>query len=769
MKAKLGTLGKSLLGLILILCSGLIYGQEIEGKIIDQSGEPIVFAAVLVKETGGRILSDEEGRFIISEVQLPVTLKVSALGFLDRTLEVTYGAQAQEIVMTPLAERLGEVILESTLLPAAVRETPASVGILTPQMLGRTDQTNILQSINTVPGVYVHQGALNTNKLSIRGIGSRSQYSTNRVKAYFEGIPLSTAEGETTLDDLDQEMVEKVEILKGPTSSIYGSGLGGVINLYAREAQPGETRAGIRSTFGSYGLQKYTLSAALGSENTQLLAMYNHLQSDSFRDNGNYDRKSLTFHAGFRGSDSGKFTLIGNFIRLKAYIPSSIDWEQLQTAPEKAAFTWGASKGYESYDKGMLGASYKHQFSPSLDNQTSVFLNFRDAYEPRPFDILKEEQVATGVRTRFNYTHRFLEREASLSLGSEYYQEWYDTGTFENLYQEFPGQGSIAGNALSNNSQMRHYFNVFAQWKVEASDRLSLEAGLNLNSTSYGLTDLFYGDEIDQTGDYRFETILSPRLGAVYNLGTDNMLFASVSHGFSTPGVAETLTPDGLINTDLQPEVGINYEIGHKGTWLDNRFYTELALYSIQVDKLLVAERVAEDQYVGRNLGKTDHNGLELLMAYRLDVNGWLRISPFVNASFNKFKFDQYVDDGVDYSGNELPGVPKRTINAGVDIKTREGLGVFANFQHNGSIPLDDANSRYNQAYNLVHLKAQYTLDLFDGIELDLFAGVNNLFNKSYASSVLPNAVGFGNSQPRYYYPGEPRNYYLGVGLDYLF
>lgn len=769
MKAKLRALGKSLLSLFLLLSTGLIYGQDIEGKITDQSGEPIVYAAILVQETGQRTLSDQTGGFNLTPGQFPITLKVSALGFVDQSLEITEAGQLNNIVMIPQTERLGEVLLESTLLPATVRETPASVGILTPEMLRRTDQTNILKSINTVPGVYVHQGALNTNKLSIRGIGSRSQYSTNRVKAYFEGIPLSTAEGETTLDDLDQEMVEKVEILKGPTSSIYGSGLGGVINLYAREAQPGETRAGVRSSFGSYGLQKHTVSAALGSEQSQLLAMYNHLKSDSFRENGNYDRKSLTFHAGLSGSETGKFTLIGNFTRLKAFIPSSIDGEQLQTSPEKAAYTWGASQGYESYDKGMLGASYRHQFSPGFDNQTSVFLHFRDAYEPRPFDILKEEQVAAGVRTRFNYKHQFLGRQASLSLGSEYYQEWYDTGTFENLYQDFPGQGSIAGNALSNNSQIRHYLNVFAQWKVEASERLSLEAGLNLNSTSYDLTDLFYGDSIDQTGDYRFQTILSPRLGAVYTLGVDNMLFASISHGFSTPGVAETLTPEGLINTDLQPEVGINYEIGHKGTWLGNRLYTELALFTIQVDKLLVAERVAEDQYVGRNLGKTDHSGLEMLVAYRLDVNGWLRVSPYVNASFNKFRFDHYVDDGVDYSGNDLPGVPKRTINAGIDIKTREGLGVFASFQHIGSIPLDDANSGYNQAYNLVHLKAEYSIDIFQELELDLFAGVNNLFNKSYASSVLPNAVGFGNSLPRYYYPGEPRNYYFGVGLDYQF
>lgn len=753
-----------------MLLTGLSYGQQVNGKIINQhSGDAVAYAALLVKETGERMVSGANGEFNMEVTELPVTIKVSALGFVEKSFELQSGRTFHEIYMEPQVEGLAQVILESTLLPSLVRQTPASVGVLTSENFDRVDQTNILNSINTVPGIYVHRGALNTNKLSIRGIGARSQYSTNRVKAYFEGIPLSTAEGETTLDDMDQEVIEKVEIIKGPTSSIYGAGLGGVINLYARQGRMGETRAGIRTAFGSYGLEKKSISAAHSTENTNLFASFNHLKSDSFRDNGSYDRKSMTFHASLAGSESGKLAVLGNFTRLKAFIPSSIDAEQLESSPQKAAYTWGASKGYESYDKGMLGLSYSHDFSDSFYNQTSVYLNFRDAFEPRPFDILKEEQVAAGVRTRFNYDHVFFGKQSNLSIGSEYYHEWYDTGTFENLYQEYEDQGSIPGLALSNNSQIRHYLNVFAQWKVQVLDRLSLEAGLNLNSTQYTLTDLFYADEIDQSGDYRFESVLSPRFGAVYNLGANKMLYASISHGFSTPGVAETLTPEGLINTDLQPEMGVNYEIGHKGSWLNSRLYTELSLFSIQVDNLLVADRIAEDQYVGKNLGKTDHNGIELFLSYRMDLDGWLRIKPFVNAAFNQFTFDQYVDGGTDYSGNELPGVPERTLNAGVDFKTRQGLALYANFQHIGAIPLNDANSEFNEAYNLFHLKTSYSFQLLDVLDVEAFAGINNLFDQKYASSILPNAVGFGNSLPRYYYPGEPQNFYIGIGVDYLF
>ena len=107
-----------------------------------------------------------------------------------------------------------------------------------------------------MPGVFVGQGALNTNKINIRGIGSRAQYSTNRIKAYINGIPLTTAEGELTLDDFDPEYLDRIEIFKGPVSSAFGAGLGGAINLYTeKQRQEGKSiEAGFN--YGSFNTKK---------------------------------------------------------------------------------------------------------------------------------------------------------------------------------------------------------------------------------------------------------------------------------------------------------------------------------------------------------------------------------------------------------------------------------------------------------------------------------------------------------------------------------
>ncbi|MGA9588601.1 MAG: TonB-dependent receptor, partial [Salegentibacter sp.] len=374
-----------------------------------------------------------------------------------------------------------------------------------------------------------------------------------------------------------------------------------------------------------------------------------------------------------------------------------------------------------------------------------------------------------GARTKFGMKLEIFELPSELSFGAEYYREWYEGSTFENLYEENNGQGSLRGQRLSSNQQNRNYSNFFAQIHLNFTEKWLFEAGFNLNTTNYELTGLFAQDEPDQSGSYRFPTVFSPRIGTSYEISNGKNIYASVSRGFSVPTVAETLTPEGQINTSLQPETGTNYEIGFKGNWSNTRLYTEVAFYSIQVENLLVAERIAEDQYIGVNAGKTDHNGIELLANYNFELGRGLTARPYANAAFNFFKFDQFVNNGVDNSGNKLPGVPESTIDLGLDLATNWGLSFYSSFRSVGEMPLNDENSGFTAAYSLLNLKASYKMTVLKHLQLNFSAGVNNLLNEHYAASIVPNAVGFGGAAPRFYYPGDPRNYFAGFGFSYGF
>ncbi|CAM4043999.1 TonB-dependent receptor [Gillisia limnaea] len=749
---------------------GNIFGQILEGTVLNSvTSQPIENVTILNLKSEAVAFSNTEGEFRIPAGGLPVTLKITAIGFEEEQVVVNTLTDKIQIFLKTSTELLSEVMINSTLIPNQLRKLPASVSVISSADLKRIDAINLAQAFNNVPGVYVNQGALNTTKLNIRGIGARSQYSTNRIQAYFNGIPLSTAEGELTLDDIDPEALSRIEIIKGPASSIYGAGLGGVINLYAAEGEIDKTEAAGELLFGSFGMSKKTISASHGTKTTSLFANFSDLQTDGYRDNGQYNRKSGLIHGSLKTTENNKLSFLANFTRLKAFIPSSINESDFRNNPSIAASNWAASKGFESYDSGLLGVSYDHKFSSYFTNTTSVYFSFRDAYEPRPFDILKEERISAGVRTKFNLSAELFDRPSKISFGAEYYNEWYEIGTFENLYRDFQDQGSVLGTRLSNNEQDRNYSNLFGQLNLELNDKWGLETGLNLNMTNYSLTDLFVQDDIDQSGDYGFNTILSPRIATTYEVSANKNLYASVSHGFSTPTVAETLTPDGQLNTDLQPETGINYEIGFKGNWLNNSLYTEVALYSIQIDDLLVAQRIAEDRYVGVNAGKTNHNGIEFFAGYKKRLMPELIINPYINASINFFEFEEFLDRESNFSGNKLPGVPGSTVNVGLDLNIWNKLDIYSNFFAVGEIPLNDANSVFTNSYTLLNLKAIYTIDLIEDLNLNFTAGINNLTNEKYAASVLPNAVGFGGAAPRFYYPGNPRNYFGGVGLSYQF
>ena len=558
-------------------------------------------------------------------------------------------------------------------------------------------------------------------------------------------------------------------MIKGPTSSLYGAGLGGVINLYSVEADIDKKEVSVSSLFGSFGTLKKMVSASHGTSTTSLFANYSELQSDGYRDNGDYKRKSALVHAKLRSAKGNSLSFLGNFTQLKAFIPSSINDEDFRNNPSAAASNWKDSKGFESYDRGLLGVSYLHYFSLHFSNTTSIYMNFRNAYEPRPFDILKEEQVSAGARTKFNLETSLFQLPSKISFGAQFHREWYKSGTFENLYREFENRGSVLGESLSNNEQDRNYANFFGQVNSEISEKIKIETGFNLNTTRYSLTDLFVQDETDQSGDYRFKTIFSPRIGITYEVANRKNLYTSVSHGFSTPTVAETLTPEGQINTNLQPETGINYEIGFKGNWLENALYTEVALYSIQIDNLLVAQRVAEDRYVGINAGKTNHNGIELFTSYRFKLFSKILLKPYANAAFNFFEFEEFLNRDQDFSGNKLPGVPSSTINLGLDVKFENNLSFYSNLLAVGKIPLNDANSIFTDNYKVFNVKAAYDWKLFKDVKIRFSGGINNVLDEKYAASVLPNAVGFGGTAPRYYYPGNPRNYFGEVGVNYVF
>lgn len=734
----------------------------IKGKIIDQDNQQVLEnASILVENTAQGTVSNAQGFFEIEINTNAKTLLVSHIGYLSQKITLKPNQAFLQIGLKPNPLALHEVIINAFQSEKSLLKTPGAITLLTKQDITRDNELQLAPVLNRVAGVFMQSGTLTTNRITIRGIGARSLFQTAKIRAYWNEIPLTSGEGTTDLEDIDLSLLGRIELIKGPAASMYGAGLGGTILLHSARAEYKQTEFSQQAMIGSFGLQRFVSSFKTGSDKSNFHLNYNHTFSEGWRENNQTERKSLNALGDIATGENQHLHFLVAWINLKAFIPSAIDSLTLAQNPRAAAANWAAAQGFEDYDKLMLGLAYSYEIKPNWELKASSFTSFRSSYEPRPFNILRESDQRVGFRGHLSHSTEGQKWRLENTLGAEYFKEWYN-------WQTYRISNRVRGAILSDNQETRDYYNFFAQSKLSVGSKWQIDAGINLNRTDYVVNDFFLEDGEDISGNYTFNNVLSPRLAINYLLQKNKSVFVSVGHGFSPPSVAETLTPNGQINPNIRPERGWNYELGSRGTLLKDRLQYDAVLYWMFVSDLLVARRTAEDAFVGINAGKTWHRGLELSLNYALSkANQAIDLQGFATYSLNDYTFQDFIEGDNDFSGNVLTGVPTQVFNAGIDAHSKWGFYGNLNFQFVDEMPIRDDNTLFTEAYQLWNLKLGFQRNFKNGLGFDLNAGIQNLFDVAYVSQVLVNATAPSGVLPRYYYPGLPRNYFLGLKLSY--
>lgn len=756
------------ISILFLCCSFFCVAQNnFSGKVVNfENGFEIQNVRIINIKTKDTLFTNNQGFFKVANFGVH---KFQKLGFIDKEINLS-DASFRVVQLENSAFVLNEIIVKGNHLPKKLKKATATIQVVNTKHIERSNNTDFAPILNRVPGVFMQSGALNTNRITIRGIGSRNLFGTSKIRAYFKEIPLTNGSGETTIEDFELASIASFEIEKGATSSSYGAGLGGTILLKPQNPYFQDSNIITEFSVGDFGLVKGVVNLNLGFKNNSFRTVYSTTKSDGFRENNEYDKQTVTLNSNHYINSKNELTVLASFVKLKAFIPSSINEEDFRNNPEKAAFTWQQSKGFEDANRGILGVTWNYQIANNLEQITSVFTSFRDALEPRPFNVLQENSFAVGARSRVLGTKKVFNKIINFTFGGEVFRDTYKAKTFENLYQDFPERnGSVSGEELSNFKENRAYYNFFLETDYDITPKTTFSFGLNLNQTSYILEDNFIvsQDNPDQSGEFKFKSILSPKVGVSYLITGDISAFSSISHGFSPISLAETLLPDGQINTDLKPETGWNFEIGSRGSFLQNTLNYTISLYRLDIKNLVVSRRTAQDEFIGINAGATKHDGLEMNIDYSIFKNKTVSINPFLAYTFNNFKFVEFIDGENDFSGNELTGVPKQIFNVGFDLTSKIGFYGNINYQFVDQMPITDSNSLYSEAYSLTNFKVGYLKDINSNLNFNLFFGLNNIFNEQYASQILINATGFGGAAPRYYYPGNPINYFSGVRFNY--
>ncbi len=253
-------------------------------------------------------------------------------------------------------------------------------------------------------------------------------------------------------------------------------------------------------------------------------------------------------------------------------------------------------------------------------------------------------------------------------------------------------------------------------------------------------------------------------LGFVYSPSETTSLYATYSTAFETPTTTEFANPSGTggFNPDVDPQLAENYEVGIRGS-LGRRNHYEVSLFTIDVDDELISFELATQP--GRdffsNAGKSSREGAEIAFVSEPVDN--LTIS--IAYTYSDFEFEQFVDDnGNNYSGNALPGIPDDLVRAEVAYTHPSGFYGAVDVLDVGDFHVDNANSAVNDPYTVVNLRAGFSdLQLGQWV-LSPFVGVNNLTDEQYAANVRINAFG-----GRYFEPAPDRHFYGGVSIRYNF
>jgi len=737
---------------LLLLIPTKLWGQTVLTILDAESQQPI--PGVLVKVSNqNKLVTDEEGKaqLIISKSQI-VTL--SHLAYATQWVEVE-----PELVLNVYLQKkensLKEIVVSSFGSERPLLEQAAAVSRIEEKEFYRFNETSLVNAFNTKSGVRLEERAPGSYRVSIRGSSLRAPFGVRNVKIYWNGIPFTAPDGTTPLNILDLSNVQNVEIIKGPAGSIYGAGNGGVISFTPKKIVDNKVQAEVSA--GDFGLYKYRLGLEQVIENGNINASFVQQKSHGYREHSALDRKVFQLGASFFPSANQSLSTQIIYSDLMYELPGGLNAAQLAENPQQAR-PGSASQNASIAQKSLYGTFvHEYDFNDKWSNTTSGYIQTTDFENPFNLDYKKETQYGYGGRTKFVLNDQWGAFPVRLIAGGEY--QFANTSA-----QNFGNRAGVADTIRFSDDLITTQSFLFQQLEVKWTPVILMTLGVSENFSHF---------DIDRTVDAatgmpystqrRFDPILVPRLALSAKLNAYSSLYGGISSGFSPPTIDEVRTNEGTINLALEAEKGINYEVGYRADYKEGMLNVDISTFYFKLDETITTYTNEDGVVLFRNAGATDQKGVEAQVDYSLVSNnlGWVQEVKLGHAyTFHHFRFKDYVDDDEVYSGNKLTGVAPNTLVNRLDINS--GSGMYLNLTHQfvDKIPLNDANTVFQEAFNLLNARMGWRKSLDRSWDLEIYGGAENLLDEQYSLGNDLNAFG-----GRYYQPAAPINFYGGAKL----
>lgn len=750
--------------IIIITSYTVATAQNVAGTVTDAfTQKPIANVLVTSDKGGNPVSTDSLGRFELPCQDAPFYLTAHIIGYHDAQVKAANCNRSVRIELSPSSVQLNEVQINEWHTNESKNnqlEEAKSVGVLTADDLHRDNGLSLQTTLNLVPGVDMESRTpWGGQRIVIRGYygggsnGARQpqfEFNGNGFQLYLNNIPITDAFGTTIMDAIDFSQLGKVEVVKGPQSSIYGSGIGGVVNLYTVRPAPFTTQISQQLIGGSNGLIRSNTTIATAGSNYDILVNYGHQQYSGFRGNdwSNKDYASFSgnYYSGDRNTLSGYFQYSKSYEQLAGEMDSADLYSHAATGVSSAAYA--ANNSHVAIESMLGGITDNFRFNKYFCWQTTLSLASNTLDQPFAHGYTESSTLGFSGRTALTFEKKVKKVGIHGIIGASTKK----TNQLSNGIFIVPIPIPSPPIFPSYNKSYGITSNVYTEWNITLPLQFAVKVGASVNFNQFNNQNLAPQDTFNtvhfKTNYSRvFPVVVTPNISLIKVFKDVASVYVNVGFGYTPPSISNITTSIGTIDSVLKPERAIQYEIGTKGSFVHKKLSYQLALYYVDIYNKLETEtgNIGGASYTyTANIGEQRNIGLELALSYAIISDKSQAVSllrPFINYTYSYYRYNNFSSaipgDSANYNGNKVAGVAPNRLNAGIDFEVKYGLYLNATYQFVDKMPYTFDNQHYLKSYNLLGAKLGFHREFIKHLGVDVFVGVDNILSSTYASFVF--------------------------------
>jgi iron complex outermembrane receptor protein len=654
-------------------------------------------------------------------------------------------------------QSLAPIEVESVRLNTEVLTTPAAVDVTEAQDIqqGRS-KAQLDSALNRTPGVYANNASnfAQNLRISIRGFGARSAFGVRGVRVRVDGIPETLPDGQAQTDSIDLGAIERLEVIRGPFSALYGNATGGVVDITTTTPASGPVDRG-ELTVGSYGYRRIEAATAHERGDWGYALTASQIDLDGYREHSEFKKQQLTGKFERKVGATGNLRLITRILDAPdTQDPGGITREQARADRRSARDANLAFDSRQYASQQTVGLVYEDQLSDQQSYEANLFYTNRDFIQYLPFEdggvvAYDRDFFGGGVQTtRFD---ELFGHENQLVAG-------VDVQIQQDARERFDNVAGDKGALGLEEDQQATSVGVFAQNVFSLTRDLELTTGARYDYLDFDIDDAFItATDPDDSGSRTFHEV-SANAGLSYAWTERQRVYANVANAFESPTFTEFADPagNGGFNGNLEPQKAVQYEIGAKGELGGSARYQISAFWIDVEDELVVFNSDGRRDFF-ENSGKSRRKGIEAKLEYAFTPD----LSATAAYTLADYEYREFVDtNGNDYAGNAIPGLPEERLFGELAWR-RAGFGyAVVDMRYASSFYADNANTAKIDHAWIFNARVGKNIPA-GGDDLSVYFGIDNVFDEVYFDNVRINAFG-----GRYYEPAPDRTFYTGLAYE---